>query len=406
VARSLVLSLRLALARLVPLRWSQDGVEHPARPEGRVIWFHCQTPAALAGIGQLAEAMTQADPGLVTLATCADSSLPRAVSLDFVDLPPSAHPADIAAFLAHWRPSMAVWVEEPVWPSQTVAVRAQAIPLVALAARVDDRALRRLRWRRGMLRVLMESFTAILASDASSHRSLRKLGARPPVLERSTPLVEGAVALPCNEVDREALAALVAARPVWCAANVSVAEIAEVVEAHKAAAQRAHRLLLILAPASPEPADRLAEQLESEGWTVARRSNGQEPDPDVQIFLADVPGELGLWYRLAPITFVGQTLRPDGAPLSPMEPAALGSAIVHGPLTDGHAQAFARLGAAGAAQQAVDARGLELVLELLQAADQVAAMAHAAWEVSTAGVDLADRLIALVDAHAPAAGAR
>ena len=95
----------------------------------------------------------------------------------------------------------------------------------------------------------------------------------------------------------------------------------------------AHRLLLILSPATPEDGPGLRDALEAEDWVVALRSDGEEPDPEIQIFVADAPGEAGLWYRLAPITFLGGSLVRGGQGRDPCEPAALGSAILTGPDT-------------------------------------------------------------------------
>jgi 3-deoxy-D-manno-octulosonic-acid transferase len=54
------------------------------------------------------------------------------------------------------------------------------------------------------------------------------------------------------------------------------------------------------------------------------------PDSATDIYVADTIGELGLLYRVAPIVFVGGSLVPHGGQ-NPIEPAKLGSAIVHGP---------------------------------------------------------------------------
>jgi len=57
--------------------------------------------------------------------------------------------------------------------------------------------------------------------------------------------------------------------------------------------------------------------------TVARRGAGEGP-PDEGIWLADTLGELGLWYRLARIVFVGRSLLPPGGGQNPLEPATAG----------------------------------------------------------------------------------
>jgi 3-deoxy-D-manno-octulosonic-acid transferase len=66
-------------------------------------------------------------------------------------------------------------------------------------------------------------------------------------------------------------------------------------------------------------------------------------------------GELGLWYRLAPVAFIGGSLVAHGGQ-NPLEPARLGSAIVHGPHMQNFAEIVSELAAADACR-AVDGAG-------------------------------------------------
>ena len=51
-----------------------------------------------------------------------------------------------------------------------------------------------------------------------------------------------------------------------------------------------------------------------------------------QIYIADTVGELGLFYRISPIAFIGGTLIPHGGQ-NMLEAAKLECAIIHGPST-------------------------------------------------------------------------
>src|SRR5690606_30524009 len=98
------------------------------------------------------------------------------------------------------------------------------------------------------------------------------------------------------------------------------------------------------------------------------------------------------------ISWIGGTLDAATESRSPMEAAALGSAILHGPATGAHRTDFARLDSAGAARQVRNADEIAAAVEVLLAPDQAAAMAHAAWEVSSAGEDAAARAVEMVKA--------
>jgi 3-deoxy-D-manno-octulosonic-acid transferase len=69
-------------------------------------------------------------------------------------------------------------------------------------------------------------------------------------------------------------------------------------------------------------------------------------------------GELGLWYRLAPIAFVGRSLIPPGGGQNPLEPARLGCAIAVGPHTGNFNDHIALLRDAGGLVEVTDAETL------------------------------------------------
>ena len=65
------------------------------------------------------------------------------------------------------------------------------------------------------------------------------------------------------------------------------------------------------------------------------------------VYLADTIGEMGLWYRLATIAFLGGSMVPRGGQ-NPIEPAKLGVAIVHGTHVGNFREVYEALSAAGA----------------------------------------------------------
>jgi len=165
--------------------------------------------------------------------------------------------------------------------------------------------------------------------------------------------------------------------------------------AHRAALRAAHRTLLIIAPRHPERGPAIAQTLRDEGWNVALRSAGQDIMTHTQIFVADTLGEMGLWYRLAPISFMGGSLAEIGGH-NPFEPAALGSAILHGPHVSNFIDIYDRLTHAGAAELVKDTDQLSEALRRLQSPDEAARMAHAAWEVSSTGAEVTDWALDLI----------
>jgi 3-deoxy-D-manno-octulosonic-acid transferase len=122
--------------------------------------------------------------------------------------------------------------------------------------------------------------------------------------------------------------------------------------------------------------------LKREGLAVARRSLAEPITSATDVYLGDTLGELGLFYRLAGIAFVGGSLVPMGGH-NPLEAALLDCAVLHGPDMSNCASIARDLATAGAAVAARDADELaEAVGRLLADPAERARRAAAGLEVA------------------------
>ncbi|GHD98883.1 hypothetical protein U879_20520 [Defluviimonas sp. 20V17] len=398
------LGLRLYL--FATARRARPGGQEPAgradRPSGPLIWMPLAggiPPSLPQLIGHLQEApgATRSTPEvLVTLPGDASPSLPPDVLV--ASAPPQSLP-DIRRFLDRWRPDLVVLTGDCL-PAALIHEARRAGIAVQWIDAAPPRAGHPKRFP-GVLRALLQSLSLIVARDRESARALRRLGASDSRIEIAGAPHEEPIVLPYVEAEREAMAALLRARPIWLAAGLPEAEENLVLEAHRAALRKAHRLLLIAVPHDPARAEALRAKMEiAQGWSVACRSSDEEPDEEVQAYIADTEGEMGLWYRLAPISYMGGSLT-SGARRSPLEAAALGSAIVHGPEHGPHGATFVRLAEARATRPILSSPELGRAVAELIAPDRAAALSHNAWEASTAGAEATDRLAAMIAAALP-----
>ncbi|MBL4813682.1 MAG: 3-deoxy-D-manno-octulosonic acid transferase, partial [Rhodobacteraceae bacterium] len=120
------------------------------------------------------------------------------------------------------------------------------------------------------------------------------------------------------------------------------------------------------------------------GHAFAQRSAGGPPGSQISVYLADTLGEMGLWYRLAPLTFLAGSLGNTGGH-NPFEAAQLGTAILHGPNVVNAAPAYAALAEAGATQMVETAAQLgAAITTLLSEPSLLAARKSAATGVAMA----------------------
>jgi 3-deoxy-D-manno-octulosonic-acid transferase len=420
-----------------------------ARREGPLIWLHASSPEALPSLLELCQRLRRLRPGLTLLASAA--ATPEVVlariaaaqpdaGLTPIAAPPETRPA-MKAHLARWRPDLVVLIGSELPPVLIAETHASRRPILLADAKIDRRISRRWTFRGEIERALLHQFRALYVQDQPCATALARMRLpvdRVSVMGRISPVTDP---LGATEAERAALAGLLRTRPVWLAMAVPEAEEDTVLAAHAHALRHAHRILLILVPETPERAAPLAHELTAKGWDIARRWADEEPEDDVQILIADDPGEFGLWYRLAPVTWMGGTLQPGPRPLpgtalhaarempqpgslaaplppapgieadpsgrgrSPLEPAALGSAIVHGPRTEAHPMAYARLTEARAARAITAPQALAEAVADLIAVDKAAMLAHNAWAVTSGGAGvataIAKAILAELDSHGP-----
>ena len=219
-----------------------------------------------------------------------------------------------------------------------------------LNARMSDRSFTR--WRRAgwFARHILSGFDRVQARSDQDAERLRLLGARG--VESPGDLKFAAPPLPVDQAELGHLSAALADRPVWLAASTHPGEEGLIAAAHRQVTATHPGLLTIIVPRHPDRGPALAMEL-----CASRRAAGEGP-PREGIWLADTMGELGLWYRLASIAFVGRSLVAPGGGQNPLEPARLGCAIAVGPYTGNFNDHVALLRDAGALEEVADAAAL------------------------------------------------
>ena len=186
--------------------------------------------------------------------------------------------------------------------------------------RLSAKSLARWRWAPSLIGPVVGAFRVALAQDEAQAQRLAALGARAP--QNLGNLKFAAAPLPADEAALAALRDAVAGRDIWLAASTHPGEEAIVAAAHRALKSRRPALLTLIAPRHAERGEAIAAELRAAGLSLAQRSRGEPIGAATDIYLIDTMGELGLFYRLAPVVFVAGSYRWQGH--NPIEPALLG----------------------------------------------------------------------------------
>ncbi|SFA89235.1 3-deoxy-D-manno-octulosonic-acid transferase [Poseidonocella pacifica] len=363
---------------------------------GPLVWAHAEDTDTAQSLLRLGWKLDAVNPAIqLLLSYPAALSLPELPKHENTALAPLEveTPRDLALRTV---PDLCLWAGTLRGLRTLGEGRSPTVPCIMINADADKVDQDRPLWFPGRGKTAFTHVRRILCSDREVQARLVRLGLEAGRIELSGMLREGSVALPCRIARLEALSAEIGARPVWLAAQVQPEEAPAVVGAHRIAIRGSHRLLMILGPAEGNAAAPLAERLRDEGWSVAERARDDAIEEITQVYVVEGCAELGLWFRLAPVSFLGSSLVNGAGGCDPFQAAALGSAILYGPNVGQHLKSYSRLANAGAARIVKDASSLAQGLQRLLAPDLAAAQAHAAWEVASEGAETTDRVVSLV----------
>ncbi|MBU2962895.1 3-deoxy-D-manno-octulosonic acid transferase [Citreicella sp. C3M06] len=366
-----------------------------ARPGGALVWMHAHDKAVLRTLASIGARLRCQRPEISVLLTWPATLGPQRLPDGLLGQPLGPDGAGEAqGFAAHWRPQIGLWTGALLHPALLSRLHDKGTRLACIAPemwRVPSPI-----WMPDCTTATLDLFDLLFAGDEPGWRRLRRLGLPVDRLRRSGPLIETAPTLDCRRTLHEEMAQLLSGRPCWLAARVRADEAGDILRAHARAIRLAHRLLLFMVPASREDGRAIATLLRESPLRGAYWDDGDMPDENTQVLLTEDASELGLWYRLAPVTFLGGSLRPGPGGEDPLQAAAHGTALLYGPNVGRYLSSYSRLAEAGAARIVRDSDTLATAVSHLVAPDHAAAMAHAGWDVVSQGAALTDEIIALV----------
>lgn len=398
MARSLGLQAYRALSRRGE---ASEGAPDLTRPVGELVWLHAGEPGNMLAIQDLAQRLVTARQGLSVLVTYPQGETPpplheRVQSHIFQAAVPSEHPQTVKAHLDLWRPDACVWTWGGLHPNLITEMADSGCSMFLID--VDGRGFdgRRDRWLPDLTRHVLAQFRVILSRSPVGRKRLASLGKSLNEIEVTSPLLAGGQPLPCADSDLTDLSAALGGRPVWFATEVLPKEVSTVLSAHAKALRLSHRLLLVIQPASAAYAGDIVQAAQSRSMNTISWGAGEYPDDMTQVMVADDPADTGLFFRIAPVSFLGSSLVAGDGGCDPFDAASLGSAVLYGPKVRHFLPSYSRLAAAGAARIVNDADALGNAVSRLIAPDQAAAMAHAGWDVISEGAALTDRVIEMV----------
>jgi 3-deoxy-D-manno-octulosonic-acid transferase len=351
--------------------------------KGKLVWMHAASVGEANSIQPLIERLHAAHPDLHLLITTGTVSsakimmqrLPeRAVHL----YAPVDTRLSVRRFLKRVKPDLAIWVESEFWPNLLHETHKRGVPMLLVNARMSQASFDRWKKAAPLLRMMLGWFDGIYAGSALDMQRLQALGVNK--VEHCGNLKYDTRALPYDAGDMSGLLEKIGDRRIWLASSTHPGEEEIIAQVHAQIRETYPELLTIIVPRHPQRGDDICSMLRSRKLTVSQRSKKQILIPESDVYVADTLGELGMFYRLAGVVFIGGTMVPRGGH-NPIEPGQLDCAIIAGPHMENFATICREMQAAEAIRRVSDADTLaQAVLEKLRdhdAQEDMARKAHA-----------------------------
>ncbi|WP_075995700.1 3-deoxy-D-manno-octulosonic acid transferase [Salaquimonas pukyongi] len=381
-------------------RYERYGYPSTERPAGPLVWFHAasvgESMAVLALIERVHAHGVHAvmTTGTVTSAKVVAKRLPRGAFHQYVPLDLEQA---VNRFLDHWKPDLAVFTESEIWPTCIERLRHRRIPHVLVNARMSDKSYARWKNAPQVASALFESFSHVIAQSSLDAERYRKLGARPVVISGN--LKVDTKELPYDEAELRRVAGHLTGRPAFIAASTHRGEEQILLDVFKRLKPAFPQLLLILVPRHPERGDEIEALAQGLSLDVARRSRKEAIRAITDVYLGDTIGEMGLYLRMAPIVYMGRSLAGYGGQ-NPLEPAAIGNAILSGKHVTNFRDSYRSLLSRKAVRLVEDGDMLAANLEfLLSNPDECERMIQAAQDTVRDMRGALDRTIDVLDSY-------
>ncbi|WP_025899852.1 3-deoxy-D-manno-octulosonic acid transferase [Sneathiella glossodoripedis] len=302
------------------------------RPAGELLWIHAASvgesmstlPLIQNLLARNSNRTIMLTTGSVTSARLMEERLPAGAFHQYI---PIDTKEAVRRFLDYWQPQAAIWLESEIWPNLITQTKRRQIPMLLVNARMTSKSFNMWRKTGSMIKKLIKCFDYIHAQNQITADRLEYFGAKN--VETLGNLKFCSPPLPYQKDTFRVLRNATKERKCWLAASTHKGEEAVIAGVHLALKENFKSLLTIIVPRHPERAPEIRKKLEEAGFNVAQRSVREDIQETTDVYLADTIGELGLFYRLVDIVFIGGSLVEKGGQ-NPLEAARLDCAILFG----------------------------------------------------------------------------
>ena len=228
-------------------------------------------------------------------------------------------------FIKYWKPQIALFIDSEIWPNMFNNLKINNIPIILLNGRITKKSFKRWMKFPYFAKKNFSKISLAMPQNNETSKYLKTLGVKKIKIVGNLKYFGQSKKFLDKNTKK-----LFKNRLIFCAASTHYNEELFIGKIHKELKLKYNNLLTILIPRHANRSNSIANELENIGLKIITRSSKQKISKKTDVYIADTYGETSKFYGLSNITFLGGSLVPHGGQ-NPLEPARMGSYILHGP---------------------------------------------------------------------------
>ncbi len=308
----------------------------PKKNNNNIIWIHAasvgESMVALNLVKAMSDKRRTSENGkynfIITTGTLSSASilkqnLPSNAIHQFV---PIDNILIVNKFLNHWQPKLAIFVESEFWPC-LIHQASKKMKIMLVNARLSDRSYSNWQKRKWLFKLITDHFSKIIVQSKADLIKYHNLGCSDAVNHGNLKFSNKELEVDSKKFVK--LSSILKNKKIFVASSTHRIDeniTLKIIDKLKNSDLDYYPIVILR---HPERAKELCARCEQMGLSYNLRSRGENPDIAKDLYIVDSFGELGLFYKLADISFVGGSFKHGGHNL--LEPAYFENVILLGP---------------------------------------------------------------------------
>jgi len=299
--------------------------------DNKLLWIHAASIGESSLAITLTEELKKIYPKLKVLITTGTvSSADIIIRKKTADVYHEFRPLDnwlvVRRFYRYWQPDIGIFIESEIWPT-LLTFPSKKAKLLLLNGRLSDKSFKRWQKIPSLFAFIANSFCYIAVQSFSDFKKYKTLGCRN--VENLGNLKFANKKLPVNAEKLDKLQQLLASTKVFVAASTHREDEAVLLKMICEFKKQNLKIYSILILRHPERARQLETSCTELKLKYATSSDKPIPNLADDVYIVNSFGELGLFFSVADVTFVGGSFSQGGHNL--LEPAYFDNVIIVGP---------------------------------------------------------------------------